>query len=81
MRTPIIVVPAAATSVITIWNVKEFLEECKLVVLIVTFPYSIIAYPHVTYQVHTTEHNPVRMCIKDPRIDWLFVLMKVHCIG
>lgn len=31
-RTPIIVVPAAATSVITLWNVKEFLEDYKLVV-------------------------------------------------
>ncbi len=28
-RTPIIVVPAAATSVITLWNVKEFLEDYK----------------------------------------------------
>ena len=31
LRTPIIVVPAAATSVITLWNVKEFLEDYKLV--------------------------------------------------
>ena len=31
LRTPIIVVPAAATSVITTWNVKEFLEDYKLV--------------------------------------------------
>ena len=32
-RTPIVVVPAAATSVITLWNVREFLEDYKSVIV------------------------------------------------